>query len=156
MFNKESVCCHVCSTDIKYRKGDPSPSICPVCGADLADPTSETLRDAMRCTHLKGTLGIGEGEMHITNKRLFWIARRDEETGNVLVYAVTGKKANTVPVNIPLEDIERIGDCKKFLRIGITVYTKSGESYNFFLENRGNPQILKDFLLPHVGSIFEK
>jgi len=155
MFNKQSAYCHICSAKIRFRKGESLPPACPACGADLENPFSETLRDVISCEHLKGALGIGTGEMYITDKRLFWMPRKDEDSGNILVGAITGKNADKVSVNIPLGEIERIGDCKKLLRIGITVYTKNGEGFNFYLVNRGKPQILKDFLAPHVGNIFE-
>ena len=155
MFNKQSANCHICGTEIRYSKDESLPPICPACGTDLENPSSETLCDYISCEHLKGALGIGTGEMHITNKRLFWISRKDRDSANVLVGAITGKNADKISVNIPLGEIERIGNCKKLLRIGITVYAKNGESFNFYLENRGKPQILKDFIAPYVGNIFE-
>jgi len=153
-FFKQSASCHICMTDIKYGKGEALPPVCPACGADWENPASETLRDVISCDHLKGALGIGTGEMFITDKRLFWIPRKDTDSANILVNVITGKNADRVSVNIPLGEIERIGDCKKLLRIGITVYARNGESFNFYLVNRGNPQILKDFLAPHVGNVF--
>ena len=153
MFFNESAVCHICRTEFKYRKGDVQPNVCPACGADFVNLASETLLDFMNCDHLKGALGIGTGELFITNKRLFWIPRKEADSANILVSAITGKDADKVSVNIPLGEIERIGDCKKLFRIGITVYTRNGESFNFYRVNRGDPQVLKDFLEPHVGNV---
>ena len=154
MFFKEVTSCHICATEIKHRKDETPPPVCPACGADLANRSSELLYATMSCEHLKGALGVAPGELRITDKRLFWISRRDTG-GNSLVGAITGKNADKVPVNIPLGEIERIGDFKNLVRIGITVHAKNGGAYNFNLENRGNPQILKDFLAPYVGNAFE-
>ena len=141
--------CHVCMTNIKSKK-DELPSICPACGADLENISLETVRYSISCDHLKGSLGIGNGEMFITNLRLFWIPRKDSDSANPLVGIITGKNADKTRVNIPLSDLESVGDCKKLLRKGITVYTKTGESFNFFFVNRGNPQILKDMIEPCI------
>ena len=154
MLFKEVISCHICSTEFKYRKEESPPSICSACGADMENRSSELLYATMECEHLKGALGIAPGELCITDKRIFWIARKDA-SGNVLVDAITRKNANIVPVNIPLGGIERIGDYKNLIRKGITIFAKNGESYNFNLVNRGNPQKLKDFLAPYVGNIFD-
>ena len=156
MFSKESEYCHVCSVTILHRKGEPMPPVCPACGTDLANPDSEVTHNAINCEYLKGALGLNVGEMLITSKRLLWVSRKDNETGNALVGSITGKNANKVPVSIPLEEIVRISNCKKLLRVGITVYAKNGASYNFYLVNRGNPQLLKDFIAPYVSNnVFE-
>ena len=149
--NKTMNNCHVCMSGIKPLKGGALPPACPACGADLENPGSEVMCKSIECEHLKGALGIGNGELFITNKRVFWIARKDDETANALVGAMTGKNANKVTVNFPIGDLDRIEDCKKLLRKGITVHTKNGESFNFFLVNRGNPQILKDMFAPYIG-----
>ena len=150
--------CHVCSARIKAPKNGELPVVCPSCGTDLENPNAETIRYSISCEHLKGALGINEGDMVITNQRLLWIARApeipedDEIRRNTLVDGILARKAGTIPVNVPLDNLSRIEDCKKLLRKVITVHTKTGESYNFFLQNRGNPQILKDFLAPYVAN----
>jgi len=106
----------------------------------------ETVRDTIACEHIKGALGIGTGELFVTNRRVFWIARKDDDSGNTLVQAATGKNADKIAVNIPLDNIARIEDCKKLFRKGVTLHTKSGESFNFY----GNQQKLKDLLAPYA------
>ena len=129
--------CYLCNGGFKVGKNEPPPSACPVCGADLANPSFETINNSIACEHIKGTLGTGDGSLFITNKRVFWLAD-------------SGKGADKISVNIPLDDIAGLEDCKKLLRKGVTVNTKSGDSYNFFIPNLGNPQILKDLLTPYV------
>ena len=137
--------------EIRFPKNQPLPSLCPTCGADLENPESETRLDFISCEHIKGALGIGNGELFATNRRIFWVARYKCDSENELLRITSDKKAEKVPVNVLLGDLDRIDDCKKLLRRGITVYIKSGESFNLFLVNRGNPQILKDFISPHLG-----
>ena len=143
--------CHICNKEIKTKKDADFPPLCPVCGTDLENISSETVNRSISCEHLKGALGINPGDLVITNSRVFWISRADTETGNALVGSITSGRANKLAVDIPIGDLASIEDCKKLLRKGITVHTKTGESYNFFIENRGNPQILKDFLEPYMG-----
>ena len=137
--------CPVCFTGVKLNKDKSFPAVCPACNADLLKPGSEIVRDTIECEHLKGALGLGSGELFITNKRIFWIARKEPEGGNVLVALITSKKADKVPVTVPLEEMDKIEDCKKGLRKGVALHTKSGESYNFFCSK---PQELKDLLEP--------
>ena len=154
MFFQQSENCHICMSEIKLPKGGSLPPMCPVCGADLVNLGAEVVQDVIFCEHIKGSLGIGAGQLIVTDKRLLWITRAAQDNGNILVQAITGRNAGKVPVNVLLGDVVRIDDCKKLLRIGITIHTKSGEAFNFFLVNRGNPQILKDFLTPYVGNVF--
>ena len=144
MFGKTGTC-NICCSEFKLNKDESLPALCPACGADLANPHSETVRDSIDCDHIKGTLGIGNGELFITNKRVFWIARKEPDGGNILVSMITNKKADKVPVNFPLAEMDKIEDCKKGLRKGVTVHTKSGASYNFFCSK---PQELKGLLEP--------
>jgi hypothetical protein len=95
----------------------------------------EVIHNNIECEHFKGTFGIGDGELVITNMRVIWKTNRDKVT-----------------VNIPLSDVGRTFDCKKGLRKGVTLQTKSGEAYNFFIPNLGNPQILKDILAPYAST----
>jgi len=139
---KKTDSCYLCNTSFKLKKGESTPPACPACGADLIDQNSETVRSSIECEHIKGALGIGTGELFITNKRIFWIARKDDESANTLVQAATGKNAGKTSVNVTLDNVGRIEDCKKLFRKGVTLHTKSGGSYNFF----GNQQKLRDLL----------
>jgi len=155
LFSKDEFC-HVCYSAIKVKK-DEKPSVCPACGADVANPGSEVICKSMECEHIKGFLGIGDGEMRITNKRLLWIKGSMSGSDNYsragavggLIAAGINKNAGKIEVNVPLEDIGTIKDCKKGLRKGITLHTKSGESYNFFCSK---PQELKDLMAPYIKS----
>ena len=137
--------CPVCFSGVKLNKDNSFPDVCPACSADLVNPGSELVRDTIECEHLKGALGLGSGELFITNKRVFWIARKEPDGGNILVSMITSKKADKVSVNFPLGEMDKIEDCKKGLRKGVTVHTKSGASYNFFCSK---PQELKGLLEP--------
>ena len=145
---KRTESCYLCYTAFKLKKDESLPAMCPACGADMANPNFETVRNSIECEHIKGTFGIGTGELFITNKRIFWVARKDAESPNVLVQMATGKNAGKASVDISLDNVARIEDCKKLFRKGITLHTKSGEAFNFF----GNPQNLKDLLAPYVAS----
>ena len=155
---QETICCHVCSADIKLKKGAPPPAVCPVCGTDLANPAAETVRGCIQCEHIKGFLGIAPGELYLTTRRVFWLKRVNPTDGGysgtdaVLKMAANakGKGEGELKVNVPLEDVDHVVDCKKGLRRGVTLHTKSGQSYNFFFPNLGNTQPLKDMLAPWV------
>ena len=146
--------CHVCNGVVKVDM-NAALNVCPFCGADLANPDSETLCSSIECEHIKGFLGIGDGELYVTNKRLFFIKKKMGNTeGYQSVGAVGGfaaaiinKSAGKMEVNMPVENIGRIEDCRKGLRKGITLHTKSGESYNFFCSK---PQELKDIFAPYI------
>ena len=148
---KKTENCYLCYGEIKLGKNDALPALCPCCGADLANPDSEVLQNNIKCEHLKGTFGIGEGVLFITSTRIFWIKGDvDANETNDLV-RLLGKGTGKATVNVPLGDIAKIEDCKKMLRKGVTLHTKSGEAYNFFIPNLGNPQPLKDLLAPYAN-----
>ena len=158
MFQKSEYC-HVCNAKIKVKKNE-SPSVCQVCGADLANPAAETVRDSVECEHIKGFFGIAPGELYLTTRRLFWVNKVKtpeggegyNSTDSVLKLAAMakGKGEGEMKVNVPLDNIGKVEECRKGLRRGVTVHTKSGESYNFFFPNLGNPQKLKDLLAPYI------
>jgi len=129
---KGTVVCPLCNREIKEGEKDCLPPICSVCASDLASG-AETLQGSIECEHFKGMLGTGDGELFVTNKRVFWL-----------------KLPEKLVINVPLEEVDRIEDCKKLFRKGVTLFTKSGESYNFFIVNMGNPQPLKNLLAPCV------
>ena len=167
MFGKTTEFCHVCKYPITLKKNQSLPPICPVCGADLTNPSSETLVNTIECEHIKGAIGAGDGVLYATNKRLFFIKGKktadvdadDDSYGanaNVAIAAILSKGAGKISVNVPLENVGGIEDCKKLLRKGVSLHTKSGESYNFFLlahgdPNRGKLEDLKDFFAPYVN-----
>ena len=153
-FSSEKKFCHVCNGVIKVDMKAPLPT-CPFCGADLTNPSSEVLCKSIECEHIKGFLGMGNGELYVTNKRLFFIKKKENTEGyqsnafGGLASSITNKSAGKMEVNMPLENIGRIEDCRKGLRKGITLHTKSGESYNFFCSK---PQELKDFMAPYISA----
>ena len=166
MFGKTTEFCHVCNYPITLKKNQSLPPFCSVCGADLANRAAETLVNTIECEHIKGAFGAGQGLLYATNKRLFFIKGRkrtdvDPDGGyaaaaNNTIDALVSIGAEKISVNVPLENIGRIEDCKKLLRKGVTLHTKSGQSYNFFLlaigeDNRGTVQDLKDFFAPYVN-----
>ena len=134
MFKRTEIC-HLCNSEIKLGKKEPLPAACPACGTDLANPDAETIQNNIECEHIKGTLGTGDGTLSITNTRIFWLK----------------DGAAKISVSVALDNIDRFEDCKKMLRKGITLYAKSGESYNFFIPNLGDPQPLKDLLTPYAN-----
>ena len=136
-------CCHLCNSDFRLKKDKSLPPVCPVCGTDLTNPGSESIQDVIRCEHIKGALGIGTGNLFITNLRIFWL--REVEEHNAFAELVA-KGLNKGQVSIYLDDIDRLEDCRKLLRRGVTVHTKSSSAYNFFIPNLGNPKILKEAL----------
>ena len=154
LFGKDEYC-HVCNDILRNFKGV-KPTVCPCCGTDLAHPESEKVCNTIQCEHLKGFLGIGDGELFVTNKRLFFVTGKlsnseSYSNTNAMVTAVTfvtNKGAGKMKVNMPLDNIDKIEDCRKGLRKGITLHTKNGESYNFF---HSKPQELKDFFAPYVS-----
>lgn len=167
MFNKQTEFCHVCKYPITIKKNESLPPVCPFCGADLANPGAETLVNTIECEHIKGTVGAGEGTLYATNKRLFFIKGKkiadvdpdDDSYGaaaNVAIAGILSKGAGKISVNVPLEDVSGIADCKKLLRKGVTLNTKSSGSYNFFLlavgsDNRGTVEDLKNFFAPYIN-----
>ena len=167
MFGKTTEFCHVCNSPITLKKNQPLPPVCPVCGANLANRAEENLVNTIECEHIKGAVGAGDGVLFATNKRLFFIKVKksvdvadDDDSyatgANVAIAAILSKGAGKISVNVPLEDIDKIEDCKKLLRKGVTLHTKSGKSYNIFLlsigdANRGTVQDLKDFLSPYAS-----
>jgi hypothetical protein len=173
MFGKTTEFCHVCNYPITLKKNEPLPPICPVCGADLANRASETLVSTIECEHIKGAIGAGDGVLYASNRRLFFIKGKvsAESMGGGLANSESGtnfalgglaakalsKGSGKASVSIPLENIGGIEDCKKGLRKGVTLHTKSGESYNFFLlaagdPNRGKLEDLKGFFTPYVNN----
>jgi len=151
--------CHVCHSGIELGKEDPLPPVCPVCGTDLAS-RSEILRGVIECEHIQGKVGINDGALFATNYRIFWKKGTyepvefgggpDADSGawalGGITAAVLNKGAGQLQVNIPLDNYAGFADCKKGLRKGISVLTKSGENYDFFIPNLGKPQPLKDLL----------
>ena len=169
MFGKTTEFCHVCNYPITLKKGASLPPVCPVCEANLANRAEETLVSTFECEHLKGAIGAGDGFLYATNKRLFFIKAKksadvgggdyddDSEYGygagaNAAIAGILSKGAGKISVNVPLEDIGSMEDCKKGLRKGVTLHTKSGEAYNFFMPiHLGKVEALKDFLTPYIG-----
>ena len=148
---KKSENCYLCYSEIKLGKNESLPAVCPCCCADLANPSAEVLQSNIECEHIKGTFGIDAGMLFITNTRIFWLKGEvgaEESNGLVRLLSKGGGK---ISVNVPLGEVDRIEDCKKMLRKGVTLYTKSGESYNFYIPNLGNPQPLKDLLTPYAN-----
>ena len=175
---KESVYCHVYTFPIKRKKNEPPPAVCSVCGADLVNRESETPRGNIECYHKKNFFDLGYGVLFTTNLRVFWMKGRFDRDTDTQVGAGNTEDGNTykprsdegakfayeagitpmalslkpiVSVNVPNANIARIDDYKKLMFRGITLHTKTGESYNFTLYNRGNPQPLKDMLLPLIS-----
>ena len=144
---KRKIECYLCNTSFQLKENEPDPGRCPVCDADLANPGLETIRESMDCEHLKGNFGIGTGNLFVTNKRIFWMARKDEDSGNALVSMATAKNANKIGINIPLDNIAWIEDCKKIFRKGVTLHTKNNEAFNLF----GNQKKLKEILSPYAA-----
>lgn len=166
MFGKTTEYCHVCNSPMQLKKNASLPPVCPICGADLANPETEKIVNTIECEHLKGAIGAGDGLLFASTKRLFFIKERkkadvgydDDSYGaaaNVVITAALNKGAGKVSVNIPLEDIVGIEDCKKGLRKGVTLTTKSGESYNFFvtaqLGKAEAVETLKEFFAPYIN-----
>ena len=168
--SKQIEFCHVCGMPMKLKSNESLPPVCPVCGADLVNPGSETLVKTIECEHIKGTVGSGGGVLFATNKRLFFIKMKknadvtpdDGDSYNygaaasATIAGILSVGSGKVLVNVPLADVGRIEDCKKLLRKGVALQTKSGASYNFFLlalgeANRGTVQDLKDFFAPYVN-----
>ena len=165
--SKQIEFCHVCGMPMKLKSNESLPPVCPVCGADLLNPGTETLVNTIECEHIKGTFGSGGGVLFATNKRLFFIKMKknaDVDSDNDsygaaargTIDGILSVGSGKVLVNVPLADVGRIEDCKKLLRKGVALHTKSGASYNFFLlalgeENRGTVQDLKDFFAPYVN-----
>ena len=153
--------CHVCKKTIKAGKNGKFPPVCPCCGTDLANPAAEVLAGSIECEHLKGALGIGTGVLYATNKRIIFIngdednlvdATEDEIRADAatLTSMVANRGGRKVIIDIPLDKMDRLEDCKKLLRKGVTVHTKSGEAYNFYSPSM-RPQELKDFLAPYAA-----
>ena len=154
VFPKDELC-HVCHDIIRNFKGV-KPAVCPCCGTDLANPDSEKVCNTIECEHIKGFVGIGDGELFATNKRVIFVTGKMSNSGSYSQASaagaaftfITNKGAGKLKINIPLDNIGSIEDCKKGLRKGITLHTKDGESYNFFCSK---PQELKDFFAPYVN-----
>ena len=70
---RQSEYCHVCYSEMKLKKNESLPAECPICGTDLQNPASETVRSSIECEYIKGTITRGEGELSLTNKRIFFI-----------------------------------------------------------------------------------
>ena len=127
--------CKACGSELKVKKNAPAPLSCPICASDLTNAVSEILQNTIECEHIKGMLGTAPGTLYITNKRVFW-----------------AKTDNKASISIALGDITKVEDCKKLLRKGVSVHTKSGDAYNFFTMNLANPQAMKDMLSACVSN----
>jgi len=144
---KRTLTCYLCSTSFGLKDKDPDPIVCPVCNADLTNPDSEAVQSSLACEHIKGSIGVGTGELFITNKRIFWIPRKDEDSGNVLVGMISSKNANKVAVDVTLDNVAKIEDVKKLFRKGVTLHTKNGDAFNLF----GDQKKLRDLLTPYAA-----
>ena len=152
--SKKREFCHLCGRDIPLKKNESMPPICPVCNTDLQNP-AEKVQNVINCIYQKGALGSGEGQLYITNTRVFWIKgavdSNELDSGGGMAASVfagiaakgLSKGSDKVSLSIPLDDIDRVEDYKKMLSKGVTLCTKSGASHNFTLVNFGNPAELK-------------
>ncbi|MCL2045274.1 MAG: hypothetical protein FWG88_02675 [Oscillospiraceae bacterium] len=70
---KQSEYCHVCFSEMKLKKNESLPDRCPVCKTDLSNPETETIRAIVECKYRKGALSLDEGELTVTNLRVFFI-----------------------------------------------------------------------------------
>ena len=160
---RETKHCHICKKKIKSGVDLEFPPVCPCCGADLKNPAAEVLADSIECSHVKGTFGIGTGMLYATNKRLIfvkgdedWIlSELNEDTplkgsNNPLVSMIANWGGRKAIIDIPLDNVGRLEDCKRLLSKGVTLHTKSGEAYNLYHPSM-NPKELKDFLAPYVA-----
>ena len=70
---KQSEYCHVCNGEMKLKKNESMPALCPVCKTDLANPSSETVLAYCECDHRRSSVNLDSGELTVTNKRIFFI-----------------------------------------------------------------------------------
>ena len=159
---RETKNCHVCKKKIKMGEDGEFPPVCPCCGTDLENPAAEVLAGSIECEHLKGALGIGTGMLYATNKRLVFVkwdedrilSDLDDDTplkgsNTLLVSIIANWGGRKAIIDIPLDNVGRLEDCKRLLTKGVTLHTKSGEAYNLYHLSM-NPKELKDFLAPYV------
>ena len=158
---RETKNCHVCKKKIKSGVDLEFPPVCPCCGTDLENPAAEVLAGSIECSHVQGTFGIGDGMLYATNKRIFFV-KGDEDnlvgapedeirvSAGTLSSMIANWGGRKVIVDIPLDNMGRLEDCKRLLTKGVTVHTKSGEAYNFYSLGM-RPQELKDFLAPYAA-----
>ncbi len=62
--------CHICEGTFKTE----APlTVCPRCGADLANPAAEAVQKQVHCQFTSGSLGGATGWLYLTNLRLLWV-----------------------------------------------------------------------------------
>ena len=158
---RETKNCHVCKKRVKTGVDLEFPPVCPCCGTDLENPAAEVLAGSIECSHVQGTFGIGDGMLYATNKRIIFV-KGDEDrilndpddepktSSTFLVSMIANWGGRKAIIDIPLENVGRLEDCKRLLTKGVTLHTKSGEAYNLYHPSM-SPKELKDFLAPYVA-----
>jgi len=145
---KRIVNCPVCYSAISLKEKDPDPAACPACGTDWTNPAAESPASQVPCQYLKGAFVQGTGLLCMTNQRLFWLKQVDRDSSNPLVAAVFSAGAGKAPLSLPLGEIERAEEYRRFFNKGVAVITKSGEKHAFVSEN---PQELQSLLAPYMA-----
>ena len=154
--SKTTISCHVCDTSFKLKETDPAVTVCACCGTDLANPSLETRQDKINCDFAKNFFSLWPGTLYLTNRRLFWIKSGISPLVTVslggglaqgLAAGIANAGAGQAQVNIMLDNLSGIEDSRKGLRTGITLHTRSGESYKFIASKLKD---WKDLLAPYT------
>lgn len=125
--------CHICNT---INKEKTQPIVCSACKTDLLNPDSETILKKVSCALLvggqKGSFGESgwNGELFLTNKRLFFIKSSPIQIEVGRAFAVTGIDSfNLFPNSIKQFEIEESG--KKGINDKYRITTDESELIRF-------------------------
>ena len=112
--------CHICQN---VTKDETPPTVCPRCGANLANPSEETVQKKTNCSLNKGLFGSGAGILYLTNRRMLWVKSEANAMtyGGGLVGGVAAAVANSKAkgrknwFDIPLADLRSVSAKKRGL-----------------------------------------
>ena len=144
---KQKTSCHICGNLMKTAKDEPIPLICTLCGADLANPSTETQTHRTVVQHAAGGVSANLVEILLTDKRLIFKedglsgAAGGGLIGGAIGGAIAGafsKKSDKFNA-ILLADITSLDEKIVGLfknKIDLTVHTKDGGAYAFILSKK--------------------
>jgi hypothetical protein len=102
--------CHICA---EVTKSEAPLELCPKCGANLTDPTQETIIKQTHCQYSDSKNRPGNlGNLYLSNKRLLWVNSSTSFTygGGLAGALVAGHQK--WGGSLPLADIQSFEDSK--------------------------------------------